>query len=83
MLTLDIADLSEPELKKAVAGHCSRFGLVLDIWILRPEDSRHDTVAAVEMSTRTEARRLLKACGDRAAGGTVIMRLVQQHRQPK
>lgn len=78
MLTLDMIGLSEKELEKVVVDLCSRFGLVLGIKIMHPDDPRNDAVAAVEMSTDSEAHRLRNVCGDMEAGATVIMRLVQK-----
>jgi hypothetical protein len=72
----ELDQLSDKELERAVREYCSRYGVVLDVTIMRPKDPRNEPVAAVEMATRGEADKVLRACGDMESGTTVVMHLV-------
>ncbi len=73
MLTLNIASLSETELKKIVADHCSPFGCLTTIKVLPPEECRDYGIALVEMSSSGEANNLARKFGDSQYGSRLVV----------
>ena len=72
MLTLNIASLSEAELKKNVADRCSSFGCLTTVKVLPPEGRREYGIALVEMSSSGEANNLAKKLGDSQYGSRLV-----------
>ncbi len=73
MLTLNIASLSEAELKKIVADHCSPFGCLTTVKVLPPEERREYGIALVEMSSSREANNLARKFGDSQYGSRLVV----------
>ena len=73
MLTLNIASLSEAELKEIVADHCSHFGCPTTIKVLPPEERREYGIALVEMSSSGEANNLARNFGDSQYGSRLVV----------
>lgn len=80
MLDLDIASLSETELKEAVSCHCSQFGAVKNVKVSGPYEYGEYAIAAVEMSTPAEADNVVVKIGDLKFGSTAIIRLMQEEK---
>lgn len=78
MLTLDIAKLAEPDLRKAIAAHCSDFGTVKIVNIVLPNDESEYAVAVVTMATPAEAAAVDRRFGNAKVGSTAIIRLQQE-----
>ena len=78
MLTLDIANLAEPDLRKAIASHCSEFGTVNVVNVLFPNDKSEYVVAVVIMATPAEAAAVDRKVGKAKVGSTAIIRLEQE-----
>ena len=78
MLTLDIANLAEPDLRKAIASHCSEFGTVNVVNVLFPNDKSEYVVAVVIMATPAEAVAVDRKFGNAKVGSTAIIRLEQE-----
>lgn len=78
MLDLDIAGLSAAELKEALSYHCSPFGTVKSVKVRGPDQHRDHAIAAVEMSTPTQADQVVAKIGDLKFGCTAIIRLIQE-----
>ncbi len=81
MIDLDIASLSVAELKEVVSFRCSPFGTVKSIKVRGPDRHRDYAIAAAEMSTPTEADKVVVKIGDLKFGCTAIIRL-RQEEQP-
>ena len=73
MLTLSLASLSEADLMKIVAGHCSPFGCLTAIKVLPPEGRRDYGIALVEMSSSREANNLARKFGDSQYGSRLVV----------
>lgn len=73
MLTLNIAGLSEAELKTIVADHCSAFGCLTTVRVLPPEARREYGIALVEMSSSGEANNLARNFGDSQYGSRLVV----------
>ena len=73
MLTLNIASLSEAELKEIVADHCSAFGCLTAVKVLPPEERREYGIALVEMSSSREANNLARKFGDSQYGSRLVV----------
>ncbi len=73
MLTVDLAGLSQAELKSVVAGHCSAFGRLTTIRVLPPEKRREYGIALVEMSSSEEANNLARSIGDSQYGSRLVV----------
>ena len=78
MLTLDIANLAEPDLWKAIASHCSDFGTVKIVNIVLPNDKSEYAVAVVTMTTPAEVAAADRRFGNAKVGSTAIIRLEQE-----
>jgi hypothetical protein len=78
MLTLDLARLSDNELKNAVIQYCTPLGAVGSVTMHRPADQIGYAVALVSMSTADAANQLLAGIGDAKFGSTVVVRLEQE-----
>ena len=78
MLTLDIGGLSEPDLRKAIASHCSEFGTVKVVNVLPPNDQSEYVVAVVTMAAPAEAAAVDRKFGNAKVGSTAIIRLEQE-----
>ena len=73
MLTLDIDGLSEPELNKVVADHCSAFGCPTTVKVLPPDDRREYGIALVEMASSGEANNLAREFGGSQYGSRLVV----------
>ena len=73
MLTLNLASLSEAELKNIVADHCSSFGCPTTVKVLPPEERREYGIALVEMSSSGEANNLARKFGDSQYGSRLVV----------
>jgi beta-lactamase regulating signal transducer with metallopeptidase domain len=73
MLTLSFVSLSEAELKKVVADHCSAFGCPTTVKVLPPEEHREYGIALVEMSSSGEANDLATKFGDSQYGSRLVV----------
>jgi hypothetical protein len=78
MLTLDIANLAEPDLRNAIVSHCSEFGTVKVVNVLLPNDKSEYVVAVVTMATPAEAAAVDRKFGNAKVGSTAIIRLEQE-----
>ena len=77
MLALYVTDMSQTELQKLVADHCSDFGSGTVLRVLPPDERGKYGVALVEMSSSREAANLARTIGDSQYGpGLVAIRLV-------
>lgn len=77
MLALDMTELDEPRLKKAVCDYLTPFGKPTIIKIMPRDDHLQYGVVAVKMSTMDEARHLARCLGHSQYGSIVVIRLVQ------
>lgn len=77
MLALDMTELDEAGLKKAVCDYLTPFGRPTIIKIMPREDTHQYGVVAVKMSTMDEARRLARCLGHSQYGSIVVIRLAQ------
>ena len=80
MLDLDIASLSESDLKDAVSCYCSQFGAVTNIKVSGPYEYGEYAIAAVEMANPAEADKVVVEIGDLRFGSTAIIRLMQEEK---
>lgn len=77
MLALYVTDMSQSELQKVVAEHCSNFGSGTVLRVLLPDERSKYGVALVEMSSSREAAHLARTIGDSQYGpGLVAIKLV-------
>ena len=77
MLTLDIANLAEPDLRKTIASNCSEFGTVKVVNVLLPNYESEYAVAVVTMGTPAEAAAVHRKFGNAKVGSTAVIRLEQ------
>lgn len=83
MLKLDVKGLSEEELAEAVFYHCSQFGNVARVKLVRPSYERSTSYAVVLMREPGQLERLSLALGDYIAGESVLIRLEQEDARPQ
>ena len=75
MLTLDIANLAEPDLRKAIASHCSEFGTVKVVNAALPNEKSDYVVVMVTMANPDEAAAVDRKIGDANVDSTAVIRL--------
>ena len=80
MLSLDIAHLSEAEIKQAVAEHCARLGTVQSVKIHLPAQRTGYAFALVEMSSVAESDHVLVKVGDSEFISTIVIWLEQSEK---
>lgn len=77
MLALDMTELDEAGLKKAVSDYLTPFGRPTIVKIMPRADNLQYGVVAVKMATMDEARRLARSLGHSQYGSIVVIRLMQ------
>ncbi len=75
MLRVDVAGLTDAEIREIVAEVCSRYGAVRDVEIVVQVDHRRYLVARVEMSSLTETLLVRKMIGDSMVGSAALIRV--------
>lgn len=77
MLTLNLAGLSNSQLRTLIWSRCKFFGQVEDVAIHRRDSDRAGAYALVDMSCVAEVRRVLMGIGDMLCGQAALIRLSQ------
>lgn len=77
MIRLDLARLSRAGLEQIVTKRCAKFGTVLTVVIVQDSAHYDFALASVEMSTRDEAREVLRYLGESLVDDAVMIRLEQ------
>jgi hypothetical protein len=77
VIRLDLARLSRAELERTVTERCTKFGTVLAVVIVQDSAHYDFALASVEMSTRDEAREVLRYLGESLVDDAVMIRLEQ------
>ncbi|MDB5811743.1 MAG: hypothetical protein JWN94_3865 [Betaproteobacteria bacterium] len=82
MLSIDMRDLSERQLKDIVADHCSSLGVtaLLTLRVVVPDERSSYGAAALKVSTVEDAQILARNLGDSQCGCNVIINLLQKGR---
>ena len=80
-MTLNVFNFAEPDLREAIALHCSEFGTVRVVDVVLPNDSSEYAVAVVTMATPDEAAAVDRKFGNAKVGSTTVIRLEQEVRK--
>jgi hypothetical protein len=78
MMTIDIKRLSEKDLGQIVAERCLEFGGVRKVRVLPANPQRDYAIAAVDMRTRHEARKVPTSIADWTFASTVVIRILHE-----
>jgi hypothetical protein len=80
MVALDLSNLSNPALEKAIAFYCAQYGSVANVRIVPLGKHRQFAIAIVDMTNEVESEKVASSIGDIKIGTGAVIRLVQKDR---
>ena len=78
MLKMDLAHLSHDELVDAISHHCTRFGAVKAVDILKPPGHPEMAFALVSMDSPDAVQRIVRELGGAEVDSLAVVRVQQE-----